>query len=49
MLEILGQLVLKEAFNKLQKLDLSLDEPAGIYFLHLESDGQVITKKIIKQ
>lgn len=45
----LGQLVMKEEFNNTQELDIKLDAPAGIYFLQVESNGQIITKKIIKE
>jgi hypothetical protein len=45
----LGQIVMKQAFNNTQELNISLDGPAGIYFLQVESDGQVITKKVVKQ
>jgi hypothetical protein len=45
----LGQLVMKQEFNNTKELNISLDGPAGIYFLQVESDGQVITKKVVKQ
>lgn len=45
----LGQLITTEAFNSTQKLNISIDGPAGIYFLQVESDGQIITEKVVKQ
>ncbi len=45
----LGQLVMREEFNNIQELDISIDGPAGIYFLQLEVNGQVITKKVVKE
>jgi hypothetical protein len=45
----LGQIVLQETFTNTNQLDVSLNEPDGIYFLQIETDGQVITRKIIKQ
>jgi hypothetical protein len=45
----LGQIVMKQGFNNTQELNMSLDGPTGIYFLQVESDGQVITKKVVKQ
>ncbi|PCJ26531.1 MAG: hypothetical protein COA97_05490 [Flavobacteriales bacterium] len=44
----LGQLVLSENFNG-KEFQLNFDVPQGIYFLQLETNGKVITKKIIKQ
>lgn len=45
----LGQLVMKEEFNNTQELDVSLDGSPGIYFLQVESDGKIITKKVVKE
>lgn len=45
----LGQIVLQETFTNTNQIDITLNEPTGIYFLQLETDGKVITKKIIKQ
>jgi len=45
----LGQLIKQEQFNNTQELDISLKGPSGMYLLQLEVDGQVITKKLIKQ
>jgi len=45
----LGQIIKQEEFNSTKQLDISLDGPSGIYFLQLEVDGQVITKKIVKE
>lgn len=44
-----GQLVLQENLIDIKEHVIQLNAPAGIYFLQLESDGQVITKKIVKQ
>lgn len=48
-LNSLGQVVLEDTFEAITKLDISLDEPSGIYFLQLEIDGQVVTKKVLKE
>jgi hypothetical protein len=48
-LNTFGQIVLEEEFNNTQELDISLNEPAGVYFLQLESEGEVITNKIVKE
>jgi hypothetical protein len=48
-LNSLGQLVMKQEFNNTQELDIILNGPAGLYFLQVESDGQVITKKVVKE
>jgi hypothetical protein len=44
----LGQIVFDDDFNNSRELDISLDGPSGLYFLQLEVDGQVITKKVVK-
>lgn len=44
----LGQLVMKQEFNNTKELNISLDEPAGVYFLQIESDEQIITKQVVK-
>jgi photosystem II stability/assembly factor-like uncharacterized protein len=48
-LNSLGQVVLEDEFNNSRELDISLDVPSGVYFLQIESDGQVITKKVVKE
>ena len=45
----LGQVILTENYSSTNFIKLDIDAPKGIYFLHLESDGGVITKKIIKE
>ncbi len=45
----LGQIVLQEAFSNSTLVNIDLYGPTGIYFLQLETEGQIITKKIIKQ
>jgi hypothetical protein len=45
----LGQVVLTKNYSSTNYINLDLDAPKGIYFLRLESNGKVITKKIIKE
>jgi hypothetical protein len=45
----LGQMIRQEEFNNTQELNISLDGPSGIYFLQVEIDGQIITKKVVKE
>ena len=45
----LGQVVFSENYISTNFINLDIDAPKGIYFLQLESDGEVITKKIIKE
>jgi hypothetical protein len=46
----LGQLLLSDKTPSTNQVELDLSSyPTGIYFLQLEVDGQVITKKIIKE
>lgn len=46
----LGQLLLTDNHPSSDKLELDISTfPTGIYFLQLELDGEVLTKKIIKQ
>jgi Leucine-rich repeat (LRR) protein len=46
----LGQLILIEKHTVTDKLELDISAfPNGIYFLQLEVEGEVITKKIIKE
>jgi Leucine-rich repeat (LRR) protein len=48
-LNSLGQVVFEDTFEAVKELDISLDVPSGLYFLQVESDGQVITKKVVKE
>jgi hypothetical protein len=43
----LGQIILSEDYNSTNFINI--DALKGIYFLQIESDGEVITKKIIKE
>ncbi|MBL4593367.1 MAG: T9SS type A sorting domain-containing protein [Flavobacteriales bacterium] len=46
----LGQLILSDKVKAMNQLELDLSlYPTGIYYLQLEVDGQVITKKIVKK
>jgi len=45
----LGQMIQQEQFNDTKQLNLSLDGPSGLYFIQLEIDGQIITKKVVKE
>ncbi|MCB9360126.1 MAG: T9SS type A sorting domain-containing protein [Flavobacteriales bacterium] len=45
----IGQIIHQEKFENTSQFNINLNEPPGIYFLQLETDGQVITRKIIKQ
>ncbi len=45
----LGQVVLSQNYNSTAFIYLDLDYPKGLYFLTLETNGEVISKKIIKQ
>jgi len=44
-----GQIIQQEKFSDTNELNISIDAPAGIYFVQVESKVQIITKKIIKQ
>jgi hypothetical protein len=45
----IGQIVLQENLIDVKEHEIQVDAPSGIYFLQIESDGQVITKKIVKE
>ena len=45
----ISQVVLTKNYNSTNYINLNLDVPKGLYFLRLESNGKVITKKIIKE
>ena len=45
----IGKVVLTKNYKSTNHIDLNLDVPKGLYLLQLESDGKVITKKIIKE
>ena len=45
----LGQVVLTKNYRSTNHINIDLDTPKGVYFLRLEVDGEVITKKIIKE
>ncbi len=45
----LGQVVLTKNYSSTNHINLDLDAPKGIYFLQLEVDGDVITKKVVKE
>jgi hypothetical protein len=45
----IGQVILAEKYNSTPLILLDIAAPKGIYFLHLESNGELITQKIIKE
>ena len=45
----LGQVILTQNFTSTNFINLVIDAPKGVYLLQLESDREVITKKIIKE
>lgn len=45
----IGQVVLTQNYVSTKSINFDLDLPKGLYFLTLESDGEVISKKLIKQ
>ena len=48
-LNSLGQVVLEDTFEATKELSISLDGASGLYFLQLEIDGEIITKKVVKE
>jgi len=47
LINTLGQVILTENYKTTDYINLDLDAPKGVYFLRLETSGEVITKKII--
>jgi Secretion system C-terminal sorting domain len=46
----LGQLMLSDKYSATKQLGLDISNfPIGVYFIQIETDGEVITKKIVKQ
>jgi hypothetical protein len=45
----LGQVILTDNYTATNFINLDINAPKGVYFLNLEVDGEVITKKIIKK
>ena len=45
----LGQILLSDKYLLTNQINLNLDVPTGIYFLQVEVDGEIITKKIVKE
>ena len=45
----IGQVVLTQNYVSTKSINFDIDLPKGLYFLTLETDGEVIFKKIIKQ
>ena len=45
----LGQVIFTKNYPSTDLINLEINGPSGMYFLRLESDGKVITKKIVKK
>ncbi|PCI99850.1 MAG: hypothetical protein COB15_03435 [Flavobacteriales bacterium] len=45
----IGQAILTKYYKSANHINIDIDAPKGLYFLKLESNGEVITKKIIKE
>lgn len=44
-----GQILLTDKYNSTRHIDLNLNVPVGIYFLQIEANGEIITRKIVKK
>jgi len=49
LINALGQVILAKKYMSTNRINFDLGAPKGIYLLLLESDGEVITKKILKE
>lgn len=45
----LGQILLSDKYKSTSHIDLNLNVPIGIYFLQIEANGEIITRKIVKE
>jgi len=45
----IGQVVLTRNYVSTKSINFDIDYPEGLYFLTLETDREVVSKKIIKQ
>jgi len=45
----IGQVILTKSYKSTNYINLEIDTPKGLYLLQLESDGKIITKKIVKE
>jgi PQQ-dependent dehydrogenase (s-GDH family) len=45
----IGQVIFSKSYTSTNFINLDLDSPKGVYFLQLETDGGLITRKIIKE
>ncbi len=45
----LGQLVVSKKYLSTNSISLEINIPKGIYFLKIESEGEIVSRKIIKQ
>jgi hypothetical protein len=45
----LGQVILSQQFDSADVITIDIDSPSGIYLLQIVSDGEVVTRKIIKK
>jgi len=44
----LGQVILTKNYESTNRINFDLDTPKGVYFLQVDLDGQIVTKKILK-
>ena len=49
LINALGQVILTKNYKSTDYINLDLDAPKGVYLLQLETSGEVITKKVIKE